>query len=119
MFDSDKRDTAHNVSGEDTITIRMDPWAARDLRDILTHLDEHYSTLDHTLLGCSRSELDSLLDEFQAAITQNGRIVLKIAKKDQLTIEEAPLGPSCLLVSSPMQPSPMQPLDRLDRPPQL
>ena len=49
MFDSDKRDTAHKVSHEDTITIRMDPRAARDLRDILTHLDEHYSTLDHTL----------------------------------------------------------------------
>ncbi|TKB79103.1 MAG: hypothetical protein E8D42_06785 [Nitrospira sp.] len=87
MFDSDKRDTAHNVSHEDTITIRMGPREAQDLRDILTHLDEHYSTLDHTVLGFSRSELDSLLDEFQAASTRDGNLVLKIAKKDQLTLK--------------------------------
>lgn len=87
MFDSDKRDTAHNVSGEDTITIRMDPRTVQDVRDILMHLDEYYSTLDHTVLGCSRSELDSLLDAFQAAGMQDGKLALKIAKRDQLTLK--------------------------------
>lgn len=87
MFDSDKRDTAHNVSHEDTITIHMDPRTAQDVRDILTHLDESYSTLDQTVLGCSRSEIDSLLDAFQAAIMQDGKLVLKIAKRDQLTLK--------------------------------